>query len=467
MHSRDDDRDTVLCAKLLIPGRGTPIPNAAVAFSQKTGIISFVGPISSLPPCLATASRIHVGYLLPGLWDCHTHFAGLFKTEMQGFIATHPAVVGAAITRGFLDTLMAGFTSIRDVGSYAIEAHEAVKSGLVLGPNVFGAGAAIGITGGHTDVQDIPADWAYKYEGVSPQNKWPGVSPIVLADGVDECRRAVRQQIRRGAKCIKIATTGGVSTPNDDPEYRQFSDAEIDALVDEARLQGRSVAAHAHGKSGIIASIKAGVHTIEHGSYIDEEVARLMCEHGTMLVATRHAIEAGLTRLRFMRPEVAAKLVAIAEHHLHGYQTAMRYGVKIALGTDIGNSELGTIMSHGMNGHELVWAVKVGMSPLAAIEAATANAAETLGLQAPKKGVIREGWDADLIAMDENPLENIQLFRDPRNIKYVWKGGQMVKSSGSVNWPRITSVAEEDEGNIDGWSVVDRHECVVCKATGH
>ncbi|KAM0420881.1 hypothetical protein ACHAPT_011270 [Fusarium lateritium] len=404
--------------------------------------------------------RKHVGYLLPGFWDCHTHFSGLLSTDLRGFLDTHPATVGAVVARGFHDTLMAGFTSVRDVGSYAIEAHEAVKAGLIPGPNVYGAGGAIGMTGGHCDIQVVPGDYAYAHEGANPHNTWPGVSPIVLADGADECRRAVRQQIRRGAKCIKIATTGGVSSPMDDPEFRQFSDAEIEAFVDEAGLQGRSVAAHAHGKSGIIASIKAGVHTIEHGSYLDEEVAKLMRERGTMLVATRNAIEAGLTRLPLMRPEVAAKLVAIAKRHLQGYRTAVKYGVKIALGTDLGSSELGTLVSHGKNGAELVWAVKAGMTPLAAIEAATANAAETLGVLAPKKGIVREGWDADLIALDENPLENIQLFQDAENIKSIWKGGQLVKSPGSAQGTKASN-----EEAIGDWSVVEWDDRMPDKAT--
>ncbi|KAK2685946.1 hypothetical protein QWA68_015578 [Fusarium oxysporum] len=297
------------------------------------------------------------------------------------------------LARGFYDTLMAGFTSVRDVGSYAIEAFQVVKVGLIPGPYVYGAGGAIGISGGHCDVQIVPGDYAYAHQGVNPGTTWPGVSPIVLADGVDECRRAVQQQIRRGAHCIKIATTGGVSSPMDDPEFRQYSDAEIEALVDEASLQGRSVAAHAHGKSGIIASIKAGVHTIEHASYLDEEAAKLMCEKGTILVATRNAIEAGLERLHLLPPEV------------------VKHGVKIALGTDIGNSEPGAASSHGMNGAELAWTIKAGMTPLAAIEAATAKCG--------------------------------------RDARFIWKGGHLVKSPDSAKKTR--KIIEEKVGD---WSVV-------------
>ncbi|KAH7161835.1 hypothetical protein EDB81DRAFT_630835, partial [Dactylonectria macrodidyma] len=340
-------------SKLLIPGRGDPIPNAAVAISTKDGSIAYAGPQASLPQQLAFISPIHVGYLLPGLWDCHTHFAGTLQADFAAFAQTHPAACGAAISRSFHDTLMAGFTSVRDVGSFAIEAYSAVRAGLILGPTVFGSGGAIGITGGSCDGVTVPPDFMYSRQGVQHQNQWPGVSTLVLADGVDECRRAVRLQIRRGAKCIKIVTTGGIMSTADDPEYRQYSNVELEALVDEATLQGRAVAAHAHGKAGIMASLKLGVKTIEHGSYLDEEAAQLMKETGAILVSTRHIVEAGLHRLDKMPPETSAKMVAVAAKHLNAYRIAVRSGVKIALGTDICSSDPNESISHGNNGHEL------------------------------------------------------------------------------------------------------------------
>lgn len=450
----------VIFAKLLIPGRGDPIPKGAVGISTKDGSIYYVGPQSKLPQTLQSTPPTHVNYLLPGLWDCHTHFAGTLQADFPAFVQTHPAACGAAIARGFYDTLMAGFTSVRDVGSFAIEAYSAVKAGLILGPTVFGAGGAIGITGGSCDAVTLPTDWMYGRQGVQPHNQWPGISTLVLADGVDECRRAVRLQIRRGASCIKVVTTGGVMSTTDNPEYRQYSDAELGALIDEAKLQGRAVAAHAHGKAGIIASINLGATTIEHGSYIDEEAAELMREKGVTLVSTRHIVEAGLSRLDKMPPETSAKMVAIAGKHLDAYRIAVRTGVKIALGTDICSSDPKETISHGNNGHELVWAVKkAGMTPLGAIEAATANSAETLGLQAPKKGIIKEGWDADMIALDENPLENIDVFAKAENIKYVWQGGRQVKSPQASHWPPPIS-------ETSGWSVVDKHECVGCQVSG-
>ncbi|KAM0202619.1 hypothetical protein ACHAQI_010790 [Fusarium lateritium] len=458
VESHDDAEDIVIFAKLLIPGRGDPIPDAAVGISPQSGSISYVGPQSKLPSKLQSRRPVHVNYMLPGLWDCHTHFAGTLEAEFGQMALTHPAACGAAIVRGFHDILMAGFTSVRDVGSYAIEAYSAVKAGLVLGPNVFGSGAAIGITGGSCDGIALPADVMYSRQGIQHQTPWPGTSTLLLADGEDECRRAVRLQIRRGAKCIQVVTTGGVLSTADDPQYRQYSDKELGAIIDEASLQGRAVACHAHGKAGIMASIKLGAHTIEHGSYIDREAAELMREKGVTLVATRHIIEAGLKRLHKMPKETGAKMVAIAGQHLDAYRTAVKVAVKIALGTDICTSTPADTISHGCNGHELVWAVqRAGMTPLGAIEAATINSAETLGPQTPKKGLIKEGWDADLIALSENPLDNIELFAKPENIHHVWQGGKLVKSPRENYWPPVVSEASE-------WAVVD-YGCVGCRVS--
>ncbi|KAJ3511581.1 hypothetical protein NM208_g15415 [Fusarium decemcellulare] len=250
------------------------------------------------------------------------------------------------------------------------------------------------------------------------------------------CRLAVRQQVRRGAKCIKIVATGGILSTTDDPKYRQYSDKELAAMVDEARLQGRAVAMHAHGKDGIMAAIRAGATTIEHGSHLDEEAADLMVSRGVSLVATRHVVEAGLRNLDKLNPPTARKMVQVAERHRQAYAMAVRRGVKIALGTDICGSDPASDTAHGKNGPEVAYAVAAGLTPLQAIEAGTINSAETLGPQMPNKGLIKVGWDADMIALDENPLENIHLFSKPENIKYVWKGAMLVKSpQGEMLWP--------------------------------
>ncbi|RMZ77586.1 hypothetical protein DV737_g4280, partial [Chaetothyriales sp. CBS 132003] len=437
-----DDEEICIFAQVLIPGRGDILRFAAVGVSVKTGSLTYVGPQSQLPSSLASVERLNVNYLMPGLWDCHTHFTGVINVDFPDLIQTHPATMGAAITRSLHSTLMAGITSVRDVGSFATEVAPLVERGLLLGPSVFGAGAAIGITGGSCDACTLPAEYVYSREGASDSstNAWAGVSCLALADGVDKCRLAVRQQIRRGARCIKVVATGGVLSTQDNPEYRQYSDEELAALVGEARLQNRAVAVHAHGKEGIIAAVRAGAHTIEHGSYIDDEAAELMKKHGVSLVATRHVIEAGLRNLERLNPPTAAKMVAIAKQHMEAYRTAVRHGVKIALGTDIAGSDPRFDTAPGRNGDEVYYAVKAGLTPLQAIEAGTINSAETLGKLAPKKGLLRAGWDADMIALDENPLESPGILGRPEDIKYVWKGGLLVKSPArQLMWPPLKS----------------------------
>ncbi|EGU73516.1 hypothetical protein FOPG_13097 [Fusarium oxysporum f. sp. conglutinans race 2 54008] len=436
-----DDKLSQVCifAKRLIPGRSEPLHNVAVGVCVDTGKITYVGPQTQLPKVLESAPRVQVGYLMPGLWDCHTHFAGLIDVDFPAMVLTHPVTLGAAITRNMHETLMAGFTSVRDVGSYATEVAPLVEKGLILGPNIFGAGAAIGITSGSCDACTLPADYVYSRQGGGgggTQDFWPGVSILAIADGVDECRRAVRQQIRRGASCIKIVTTGGVLSRTDDPHCRQYSDAELAVMIEEASLHNRAVAAHAHGKAGIMAAVKAGAHTIEHGSYLDDEAAELMVKHNTTFISTRYVLEANLKQLDSLNPETAEKMVGIAKVHLEAYRTAVRHGVKIALGTDIAGSDPTSLTVHGQNGHEVALAVKAGLTPLQAIDAGTINSAETLGRLTPQKGLVRVGWDADLIALDEDPLENIHLFDSEKNIKYVWKGGMLVKSpTGQMIWP--------------------------------
>ncbi|RMZ83855.1 hypothetical protein DV737_g1513, partial [Chaetothyriales sp. CBS 132003] len=429
--------ESCIFANLAIPGRGDPVPNAAIGVS-KDGTITFFGPQEELPVRLSSVHRVNVGYILPGLWDCHTHFSGLFNTDFPDIVGTHPSTCGALAARSMYEFLMAGFTSARDVGSYALEIAPAINVGWLLGPNIFGAGAAIGITGGSCDACTLPADWVYSRQGSDSNsgNPFPGVAHLVLADGVEQCRLAVRQQIRRGAACIKIVASGGVLSRTDDVHSRQYSDEELRVMIEEAHLQGREVACHAHGKAGIMAAVRAGATTIEHGSYIDDEAAKLMVSQGVTLVPTRTVAVANLSDLDSLTPETRAKMIVVAAHQKKAYATAVRHGVKIALGTDIVGVNPHSVSRHGRNGHELAYAVEAGLTPLQAIEAGTINAAETLGKQMPKKGLIRVGWDADLIALDENPLENIRLFADPNNIKNIWKAGLHVKSkSGQLLWP--------------------------------
>ncbi|KAJ0303322.1 hypothetical protein Brms1b_011667 [Colletotrichum noveboracense] len=311
--SKEEDSGlSCIFADQLIPGRSDPIYQAAVGISIKSGTITHVGKQADIDDELAAAPRTHVACLMPGLWDCHIHYCGVGKVDYPEIILQHPATSGAAVARGFYDTLMSGVTSVKELSGYGLEAYAAVKAGYILGPTVYGAGAALGVTGGGCDAVTLPLDTVWSRQ-----------------DGVEECRKAVRQQIRRGATVIKVLATGSVMSVNEDPSFRSYSDEELRVIVDEAAMQGRTVAAHAHGKQGIIAAVKAGVRTIEYGSYIEEEVAQLMVKHGVTLVATAYITHAGLKKLDRMPPETAAKLKHIAGIAHKAYCTARPSGSSI------------------------------------------------------------------------------------------------------------------------------------------
>ena len=428
-------KETVcICANLLIPGRGNPIKDGAVVVQE--GKIAFVGPSDQIPHEYAAIPNVNVPVIMPGLWDCHTHFSG-DSTSEPSYTLQPSATCGARLARSFYDTLMAGYTSVRDVGSYAIEASKAVEEGIIYGPNVYGAGACISQTAGHGDTFELPVGWSWGQSGVGVNagGDSSGTTMICLADGVDECRKAIRLQIRRGAKVIKVLASGGVMSRDDDPMLQQFSDEELKVMVDEAGRMNRVVAAHVHGKPGILAALRAGVRTLEHGTYLDDECIDIMKEKGVMLVATRQVVTEFMKRLDLLPPKQRAKLIMVSEVGKKSYAHAVKRGVKCALGTDIGSSDPRTLLAHGTNGGELAHAVEAGMTPLQAIEAATANGPDTLGPMAPKSGQINLGYDADLIALAKNPLTNIEIFKDVKNITHVWKGGKLSKGPGVSPFP--------------------------------
>ena len=241
--------------------------------------------------------------------------------------------------------------------------------------------------------------------------------------------------LRRGAKTIKVLTSGGATSRDDNPKYQQFSDEELDVIVSEAKRMGLVCAAHAIGKAGIMAAIRAGFKVIEHNSYADDEALKAMRANDVMLVATMSPIQSVVDNRDSYPREMYEKVLAFYETHKAMYRNAVKAGVKCAFGSDLFGG-IGTPLSPGQNGREVPYAVKYGgMSPLQAIEAATANGPPSLGEeQAPKSGQIREGFDADFIALDENPLEDIELLASPANIKRIWKAGKLVKAPGLDPW---------------------------------
>jgi imidazolonepropionase-like amidohydrolase len=388
--------------------------------------IDWVGSQSEIPAKYSAIPFMQVAYVMPGLWDCHVHYFGdgLGDGAGEGYAGLlFPAARGGArISKDLERTLLAGFTSVRELGGYGGEISPAVNEGTLLGPNIYSSIAPISMTGGHGDMHNLPIETVL--------DACAHGLPFAICDGIPDCIKIVRLMIRRGAKIIKVCSTGGVFSLNDSPQNAQFSPEELKAMVDEAARAKLAVAAHAHGKEGIMNALHAGVKTIEHGSYLDEECVALMKEKDVILVATASVIESGMKYVDELPPSTAKKLREIAFSMRKGYKLAIQSGVKIALGTDQATSIEGTWNTHGRNGKEIFWAVNAGMTPLQAIEACTATAPETLGPQiAPKSGQLKEGYDADIIAVCGNPLENIDLLSEAANITHVWKGGKLYKSS--------------------------------------
>lgn len=409
---------THLHAALLIPGRGDPIRDGAVVIDGPT--ITYAGA-TAYAPADPAAVAIEVDTVMPGMWDCHAHLMGLPEgvVNLEALITQRPQVGAVRAARDAEAALRAGFTSIREVGGYGALLQQAVEEGTVVGPHLYGAGAALSQTGGHGDYHAISPEQA---DAVAERH-WGAPS---LADGPDDCRRVVRRQLRLGAKVIKVCASGGVMSQVDHPIHQQFSLEELRAIVDEAARAGRVVAAHCHGKPGIMAAIEAGVRTVEHGSYLDEEAAQAMRETNTILVPTRWIVEhlSSVGRTQGMPDYAVAKLDMIAERHRQAVEIAIEARVPVACGTDIWGAGM-----WGRNGEELSHLVKLGMSPLAAIEAATATGPLTVGPQGAPTGVLEAGRDADVIALDGNPLEEISILADPDRITRVWKSGMLMKGA--------------------------------------
>ncbi|KAH8889843.1 hypothetical protein GQ53DRAFT_748090 [Thozetella sp. PMI_491] len=411
-------------AGVLIPGRGEPLQDGAVVVSDTA--IAWAGPYGDLPPEYATVVFTEVPVIMPGMWDVHTHFMGTnvlgagIAESLRVFLPGMGTTIGAITVDDFRATLEAGFTSVRELGGYGGDTALAVELGRIPGPHVYSSFVLLSMTAGHGDSHDVPVETVLD----ASQRGFP----FVLCDGVDSCTKSVRQAVRRGAKVIKICSTGGVLSLNDQPEDSQFSPAELRAIVDEAERNSRVVASHAIGKKGILAALEAGVKTIEHGMYLDEEVATKMKEKGAILVPTRHIVEALAAGAENLPPASQEKLERMTQLSRDSLKLAIKEGVKIALGTDSFSSSREHPLSHGRNARELVWAVQAGMTPLQAIEMATATPPETVGRQARKSGLLKAGYDADIIAIASNPLVDIEVLTKPSNVTHVWKTGKMYKS---------------------------------------
>lgn len=308
---------------LLIPGRGNPVKNATLIAGTEHSIISderrkilHIGSTSEVPSKYAGVTPINVPVLMPGLWDAHVHYFGQVNLNLDAVAFIRPALSGMRAARDVVTTLNAGFTSVREVGGYGIDFSQAINEGWIPGPHVYSAGAPISQTAGHGDLHTLPLETMHHKvrEGL----------PLHVCDGVEEAIKAVRLQIRRGAKVIKICATGGVLSRIDSPKAAQFNNSELEAIVEEATRTNMYVAAHAHGTEGIIAALRAGVKTIEHGSYLTDEAIELMKEKGAILVATRFVQEHGCRNPHIMPEESFKKILKVNEANKKSYEKAVR-----------------------------------------------------------------------------------------------------------------------------------------------
>lgn len=409
---------TVLRAARMIDGTGAPTVSNVVVVITDDRIVA-VGPASSVAvPAGARVLDLGDVTLLPGFIDAHTHIVGrtigdpLFDLAVVKDYASYGAILGVANAR---NTLLAGFTSIRVVGTHNFDdmaLRQVVNEERVPGPRMETAGYAIGSTGGHCDEN------AFR-PGLIQRGPAEGV-----ADGADQIRAAVRYQVKSGADVIKTCATGGVLSEGDAVGATQYSYDEMKALVDEATMLGRKVAAHAHGTDGIKLAVRAGVSSIEHGSFLDEEGARMMAQRGTFLVPTLMAGEAveKYAKSGVLKGLRAEKALAAAAAMRKGVRIAVAHHVPIALGTDAG------VIPHGTNAREFGLMVEWGgMTPMAALNAGTMNAAKLLGWDA-RVGSLAPGKLADIVAVPGNPLADIHVTE---RVSFVMKGGVVYKGPGA------------------------------------
>jgi imidazolonepropionase-like amidohydrolase len=406
--------DTYIHAGRLLDRPGQAVRGASTLIIRN-GKIAEVRAGHVAPPDGARLIDLKDRFVLPGLIDSHVHLdsdaggnAGLVEA-----VTSSPAATAFRAAGNARKTLMAGFTTVRNLGDESgatLALRDAIAAGEIVGPRIIDAGRSISTTSGHMDgTLSIAED----LHGSIKQDN--------LCDGPESCRRAVRLQIRRGVDVIKIATTGGVNSRIGAGLGRQIFDDEVKALAETTHLYGKKLAVHAHGADGINAALAAGANSIEHGTMLDDESIKLFKKNGAYLVPTLSTVNGYIERLKAnpnaYPPDVLPKIKWRIEVTGKNVQKAVPAGVKIAFGTDAGVSK------HGRNADEFEMLVKNGMTPAGAIEAATVNASRLLGVDA-EVGTLEPGKAADVIAVSGDPLSDVTVFKQ---VPFVMKAGVVVK----------------------------------------
>lgn len=396
---------TVLRGGAVFDGTGADPRPADVAVED--GRIVDVGPGLDGDEAVELAGRT----ILPGLFDCHVH-VGVTHVDTWKLAHTPVSYRILEAARNMEATLRVGITSVRDAGGADLGIRQAQEDGLIRGPRLQLSLSMLSQTGGHGD------DWLPSGVTLDVFARQPGI-PRTIVDGPDEMRRTVRELIRNGADVIKVATSGGVLSPRDKPTHAHFRPAELEVLVEEANAAGIFVMAHAQATDGIKSAIRAGIRSIEHGIYLDDEGIELMLRHGTWFVPTLIAPQGVLDAVAAgvdLGPGIAEKAQAVVDVHREAFRRAVQAGVRIAMGTDSG------VTPHGRNLAELALMEAGGMTPSAVLEATTRSAAQLLGVD-DRLGTIEPGKVADLVVVDGDPYDLASL---PERIESVWQGGTRV-----------------------------------------
>jgi imidazolonepropionase-like amidohydrolase len=360
--------------------------------------------------------------VLPGMIDVHTHLTMTTNFDPYYELAMTPAKEAIIGVENAKTTLEAGFTTVRNVGAGGwtdVALRDEINAGHVPGPHMLVSGPALGITGGHMDENLLPEQYHVQGEGV--------------ADGIAAVQHMVRNNIKYGSDLIKIGASGGVLSKGDDPQASQYTLEEMQAIVADAHRLGRKVAAHAHGSQAILWASEAGVDSIEHGSYINDEDIAMMKKMGTYLVPTAYLVD-WQREYGHLPPFYQQKMIDVGNAMKANHKRAIAAGVKVALGTDA------AVYPHGLNAHELdVYVNQYGMTPLAALQTTTLNAADLMGWT-DKVGSLEPGKLADVIAVSGDPLKDIRILE---HVSFVMKGGVIYKNEAApATVDKLSAVAE-------------------------